>query len=71
MKERNMLLTMQEAYKEANKHMPNEERIDKVIFKILTTIIYPLWLKHVDIVYLTSIYYAGDSYIGAREYGKS
>ena len=33
---------MQEAYKEANKHMPNEERIDKVIFKLPTTIIYPL-----------------------------
>ena len=53
MKERNMLLTMQEAYKEANKHMPNEERIDKVIFKLPTTIIYPL--KHVDIIYLTLI----------------
>ena len=51
MKERNMLLTMQEAYKEANKHMPNEERIDKVIFKLPTTIIYPL--KHVDMIYLT------------------
>lgn len=29
-KERNMLLTMEEAYKVANEHMPNEERIDKV-----------------------------------------
>ena len=25
-----MLLTMQEAYKDANEHMPNEERMDKV-----------------------------------------
>lgn len=30
LKERNMLLTMQTAYKEANEHMPNEERVDKV-----------------------------------------
>ena len=30
LKERNMLLTMEEAYKQANEHMPNEERIDKV-----------------------------------------
>ena len=30
LKERNMLLTMAEAYKEASEHMPNDERIDKV-----------------------------------------
>ena len=30
LKERNMLLTMEEAYKEAKEEMPNEERIDKV-----------------------------------------
>ena len=35
LKERNMLLTMEHAYKEAVQPMPNEERIDKV--SILST----------------------------------
>ena len=30
LKERNMLLTMEQAYKDAVMQMPNEERIDKV-----------------------------------------
>ena len=33
LKERNMLLTMEEAYKQANENMPNPERLDKVATK--------------------------------------
>ena len=35
LKERNMLLTMEEAYKQANENMPNPERLDKVATKCL------------------------------------
>jgi hypothetical protein len=37
--ERNMLLTMEQAYKESYQAMPNPERIDKVIKFCLSTFI--------------------------------
>jgi len=35
LKERNMLLTMEEAYKQACENMPNPERLDKVVEAVI------------------------------------